>query len=406
LLAGVDDEIRVLHPFSDQRAALRERVGQLEVRALGGRDALVAPFVLSLLKHHPQAQLHWFSDHPLEGVPHTPHLFRTGHRNYAIESLQGDAQELFAALRNHSPDPVDLRLRLRGSQSSFERSLPLLGQGRAQLHLPVAGMAGPFTLEILNSDDLDLDNRAYCWGRRQALPALLVKGKVSPFLVQACEAALGVGASQSPPPTSQIVSLLGNPLEERDGLQILATPPPEWRLQQVEEQGPLRTPPEVEAAWGFSLTAQRWGKRWQGKLPGCRYLLTTQSGQPLLVERGSQLIWLFDPQDSELPLTPQLPALISAWLQAQRPSSRGGQLLSGQRVGEFRPTWPGFQGEWAVNFWDPQESSLALPVAQSAAVPGNSKEVTTLPLRQEWGWHLAALAWLLLLWEFACWRRA
>ena len=164
-------------------------------------------------------------------------------------------------------------------------------------------------------------------------------------------------------------------------------------------------------------------------LAGCKPLLITPSGEPLLIERDHSLVWLFPLECSELPLSPELPVLMSSWLRSGRDQQQmlERSLLCGQRLrlppggaaevrgprgterleqGPWTPVWPGWY-QWgerrlAVNYHAPDEFRASLPKAEAptaaARAPG-----ARLPMTRDWSGFLVLLGLGVLLVELRLW---
>lgn len=434
LVARLDRECSVVQPFSPDRALVLSQLKALKVRAVRGRDDLVTPFVLSLLRNQPQTQLHWFSDHPLREVPHVDHLDRRGELNYAIESFHTDGQQLFVAVKNYHSQPAELQLRVEGAnQFGVDRSLSLRPGSRLLVRIPVMGQRGPFRARLLDEDDLSLDNEAFCLGEIPDTTRLVVHGHPGDFLIQAVQAASGatrIGTEQG----EGIQLWESLPDDPGPGLHVAQLPPASWNPSPPR---PKKIPPhpiglvltpELANSWQFRCSSHYWGA--VAALPsgveGIHPILQSPDGQPLLVEWRSSLIWLISLEESDLPLSPDLPVVISAWLNGHRCAQDSALCeqrielgaptqLSGPQGVEtapaiWSPTWPGLyqsaQGQnWAINFHAPEESdllktSLAPTISQVPPTPATGQ-----PRRQEFSRILLSLAFLLLLLELRWWWR-
>ena len=192
LVATLDRQLTLLQPFSSDRVSTLRQLQEVKPQARRGRDDLVAPFFLSIQKNNPESQLHWFSDHPLQGLPHIDHLAIQGKINYAIESFQASPEALFLALKNHYPEAVNLRLQVRGPEGFLlERSYALRGKGRQLVQIPAPSPAGVFHAQLLTPDDMALDNQAWCQSIASKRVRLIAHGETSNFLEQAAQAASG-----------------------------------------------------------------------------------------------------------------------------------------------------------------------------------------------------------------------
>ncbi|MBT9582136.1 VWA domain-containing protein [bacterium] len=446
LLATLDRDLLIVQPFTQDRATLQAQLGGLLPRALRGQDERVTPFVISLLKTNPQAQVHWFSDHPLPGISNIAHLADQGRINYAIESFQSSPEALFLALKNYHQQAAQLRVRVTGSGGfKVDRVCTLRGQGRQLLHLPLpASGQGPYQAQLLSEDDFALDNQACCLEADRKATRLLSHAPVPPFLEQAAQAASGASLVQVEGETAVAGIHLWDTLPEVPpaGLQIAARAPDSWvESQPVEDEGALLLTQETQQAWKFRVSSQRWGARQRLKagLTGVTPLLVNAQGEPLLVQRGQALVWLFRLEDSDLPLSPELPVLLSGWLRTQADPSQslqtgllcdnriqlpgpGPLTLQGPRTTEviqgksklleWSPGWPGlykYKGSGqaervlAVNFHAPEESDLGQPVKVALPNPPSSEVLQTRPMSQEYTNTLVGLALLILLWEYRLW---
>ncbi len=437
LLAALDQELRLLQPFTAERGALRDQLRALEPRALVGRDELALPFVNSLRRNHPEAECHWFSDHPLGGLAQVYHPATGGQTNYAIDSLQVSPDRLFLALRSDDPAPVQLRLRLRGpEQFEIERSCMLKGRGRQQLQLPWSGAAGNFTAELLNADDFSLDNRAFAVLSGRAPGRIWLHEQVSPPLLRAARAVTGAGVVRAPRSAGQENGLhlwARIPAESSQRVQVAQAPPSNWVTESVEDEGGMLVVPEQRSLLPMSLRSLRWGPRVRLKsdLPGVRPLVTTPQGEPLLVEWERSLIWLFPLECSDLPLSPELPVLLSSWLQKARDDALQFEqgLLCGQRVrlpegwphsgqgprgslklehAHWMPDWPGWyhigQQTVAVNFHAPEEFLSGQKSTPNGKLPTAAQDRSLAqPMAREWTSWLVLTALLVLLLELRSW---
>jgi hypothetical protein len=447
LLATLDRDLLVVQPFSPDRATLLAQLQAVVPRALRGQDERVAPFALSLLKTNPQAQVHWFSDHALAGVASLPHLADGGRVNVAIESFQSGPDSLFLALKNYHAQATQVRLRVTAPGGfQVERVSTLRGQGRQLLQVPRGGAAeGPYRAQLLSEDDFDLDNQAFCLGQQRTHLRLLCHGEVPGFLEQAALAATGAPLIRVEGDTGGDGIHLWPALPETPGpgLHLAAGAPDSWRESQPkDDEGAMLLTPEAQQAWHFRVSSQRWGQRQvlRTGLPGLTPLLVTSQGEPLLVQRGQALVWLFGLEDSDLPLSPELPVILSSWLRTQEDPARSlqGSLLCDQRVQlpgpgplrlqgpraaevlsgtadrlEWSPSWPGLyqlsgpalpQRGVAVNFHSPEESALAAaPAALQAAGTEPPSLAEMRPMSQEYTLLLIGLALLVLLFEYRCW---
>lgn len=437
-LATLDSNLQMLQPFTQDRVALESLLAKLQVQAVAGQDARVAPLVLSVLKNNPQAQVHWFSDHPLEGVNCIAHVADQGRLNYAIDSFQSSSEQLFLAVRNYDAQAAQLRLRVRGSGDFLvERTCSLRGRGRQLLQIPLSASHGPYQAEILNEDDLKLDNQAFCLDANPEPLRLISHGEVSSFLEQAAQAATGLNLLRGDLKTGGIHLWARLPEGSLPpGRHIAASPPLAWVKDSQEDQGPVLLTPSLQRDWHFRVSSQRWGTRQRIKpaLPGVGPVLVDSVGEPLLVERGSSLVWLFALENSDLPLSPDLPVVLSSWLKthADPAQSQKSGLLCGTRVRlngpgplqllgprgsirleslEWQPGWPGFyswkgpggEGRLAVNYYSPEESNLDRPKRVATPPPAAPEDLQTRPMSQEYALPFVLLALLVLLWEYRCW---
>lgn len=434
LLARLDHDLAVLASFTQDRASLRSQLAALQPRALRGRDEQVTAFVLSLRKTNPQAQLHWFSDHALSDA--VCHLADQGRINYAIESFQSTPDQLFVAVRNYHKQAGQVRLAVSGARGfRLERQVSLRGGGRQLLQLPLAGSwGGPWRADLLDPDDMDLDNHAFCLASDRTRLRLYSHGTVSPFLEQAAQAASGLPLLRASEESAEGIHLWAElPESLPPGRHLAGKAPASWLAgPDREDEGPLLLPSELQQKWRFRLTSQRWGRR-QSLRPGLREVkpvLVDSEDQPLVVERASALVWLFSLEDSDLPLSPELPVLLSAWLRDQSDPSRNLGLLCGKRLRfagpgelsgprgrevlsgpgwEWCPAWPGLyslnkERDLAVNFHSPEESDLDKAVKVTLGPrPGSDPELHTRPMSQEYTLPLIALALLVLLVEYRVW---
>ena len=442
LLATLDRELLILQPFTQDRAALKAQLGGLLPRALRGQDERVTPFVISLLKTNPQAQVHWFSDHPLPGIQNIAHLADQGRINYAIESFQSSPEALFLALKNYHQQAAQLRVRVTGSEGfSVDRVCMLRGRGRQLLHIPLPGTGqGPYQAQLVSEDDFALDNQAYCLDADRTATRLLSHAQVPPFLEQAAQAASGASLVKVEGETTVTGIHLWDTLPEAPpaGLQIAARAPDSWvESKPVEDEGPLLLTPENQQAWKFRVSSQRWGARQRLKAGLTGVARKAQAGH--VEQRGQALVWLFQLEDSGLPLSPELPVLLSGWLRTHSDPSqslqtgllcdnriqlpgpgpltlqgpRTSEVIQGKsKVLEWSPSWPGLykyagsgQAErvLAVNFHAPEESGLGQPVQVAQKNPPSTKVLQTRPMSQEYTNALVGLALLILLWEYRLW---
>ncbi len=437
-LATLDSNLQMLQPFSQDRVALERSLAGLQVQALAGQDERVAPLVMSLLKNNPQAQIHWFSDHPLAGVPCIAHIAEQGRLNYAIDSFQSSPEQLFLAVRNYDAQAAQIRLRIRGAGDFLvERTCSLRGRGRQLLQIPLVGSHGPYRAEILSRDDLALDNQAFCLDANAQPMRLISHGQVPSFLEQAAQAATGLSLLRGDLSSPGIHLWAEFPEGSLPpGRHIAAAAPADWLKGSLEDQGAALLTGRLQGEWRFRVSSQRWGKRQQLKagLPEVEPVLVDSRGEPLLVQKENALIWLFPLENSDLPLSPDLPVVLSSWLKSHSDPAQGqtAGLLCGTRARlngpgplqlkgprgtirleglEWQPAWPGLyhwtgpsgEGELAVNFYSPEESNLDRP-RQPAASPGPvSEELQTRPMSQEYAYPLVVLALLVLLWEYRCW---
>ncbi|MCW5866360.1 MAG: BatA and WFA domain-containing protein [Candidatus Eremiobacteraeota bacterium] len=434
-LATLDTNLQMLQPFSEDRVSLDAQLAGLQVQAVTGQDKRVAPLVLSLLKNNPQAQIHWFSDHPLPGVNCIAHLADQGRVNYAIDSFQSSPEQLFLALRNYDGQAAQLRVRIRGAEDFLvERVCSLRGRGRHSLQIPLVGSQGPYRAEILTKDDLSLDNQAFCLEAHRVPMRLISHGQVPLFLEQAAQAATGLTLLRGEIATSGIHlwSTLPESRELPPGRHIAAAPPASWVRAKVEDEGPILLPGLLQRDWRFRVSSQRWGARQslQVGLNGIEPVLVDSTGEALLVQRQQALVWLFPLENSDLPLSPDLPVILSSWLKTHTDPSQAQSvgLLCGTRARldgpaplqlkgprgtirleglEWQPTWPGLYryegGQLAVNFYSPEESDLDRPKLAAQPAPPVSEELLTRPMSQEYTLPLIALGLLVLLWEYRCW---
>lgn len=438
-LAALDSNVQMLQPFSEDRVALDSQLAGLQVQALSGQDERVAPLVLSLLKNNPQAQVHWFSDHPLPGVHCIAHVADQGRLNYAIDSFQSSPEQLFLALRNYDGQAAQLRVRVRGAGDFLvERTCSLRGRGRQLLQIPLIGSSGPYQAEILTKDDLPLDNQAFCLEANRAPVRLISHGQVPLFLEQAAQAATGLTLLRGElvTPGIHLWKTLPESGELPPGRHIAASPPAGWVRAKVEDEGAIMLPGSLQRDWRFRVSSQRWGgrQRLQSGLNGVEPVLVDSSGDSLLVQKGQALVWLFPLEDSDLPLSPDLPVILSSWLKSHADPSQvqSAGLLCGMRTRlpgppplqltgprgslrldalEWQPSWPGLyqcknsagEGQLAVNFYSPEESNLDRPKLVAAPPPPDSEELLTRPMSQEYAFPLIGLALLVLIWEYRCW---
>ncbi|MFN8611967.1 MAG: BatA domain-containing protein [Vulcanimicrobiota bacterium] len=431
-LAALDSNLQMLQPFTSDRVALEAWLSDLKPMALAGQDERVAPLVLSILKNNPQAQVHWFSDHSLAGVNCIAHLSDQGRLNYSIDSFQCSGEQLLLAVRSYDRQAAQLRLRVKGSGDFVvERTCSLRAGGRQLLQIPLAGARGPYTAQILNEDDLELDNQAFCVDPEGSPQRLISQEGVSPFLEQAAQAATGLSLVRGSADLNGIH--LWSRLPEgklAEGRHIAASPPASWVESETEDQGSLLLTSGLQKQWRFRVSSQRWGKRYRLKPGMAEPVLVDSGGEPLLVERQDSLVWLFALESSDLPLSPDLPVILSSWLQRHQDAGRAMRsgTLCGTRVvltgvppyevngpkgrfvlkqSEWQPTWPGLYtfpwGPVAANFYAPEESNLDHPKLVAALPPPGSEEVQTRPMSQEYVRPLILLALLVLLYEYRCW---
>ncbi len=437
-LATLDSNLQMLQPFTQDRVAVEGLLSGLQVQAVTGQDERVAPLVLSILKNNPQAQVHWFSDHPLAGVNCIAHLFDQGRLNYAIDSFQSSPEQLFLALRNYDGQAAQLRVRVSGAGDFVvERSCSLRGRGRQLLQIPLVGSQGPYRAEILSKDDLALDNQAFCLDANPAPIRLISHGQVPPFLEQAAQAATGLSLlrGEMVTPGIHLWAALPEDKELPPGRHLAAAAPASWVRAKIEDEGPILLPSALQRDWRFRVSSQRWGarQRLQVGLNGVEPVLVDSSGDPLLVQRGQALVWLFPLENSDLPLSPDLPVILSSWLKTHAdPGQAQVGLLCGTRTRlngpaplqlqgprgsvrldglEWQPTWPGLytcknsagEGQLAVNFYSPEESNLDHPKLVAAPPLPASEELLTRPMSQEYAVPFVVLAILVLLFEYRCW---
>ncbi|MBN9416045.1 hypothetical protein ABS71_10775 [bacterium SCN 62-11] len=437
-LATLGSSLQMLQPFTQDRVALESLLSGLQVQAVAGQDGRVAPLVLSILKNNPQAQIHWFSDHPLEGVNCIAHLADQGRLNYAIDSFQSSPDQLFLAVRNYDVQAAQLRLRVRGGDDFVvDRTCSLRGRGRQLLQIPLVGSRGPYRAEILNEDDLKLDNQAFCLNANPEPMRLISHGEVSPFLEQAVQAATGLNLLRGDIRSNGIHLWARLPESSLPpGRHIAAAAPSAWLRDPQQDQGPVLLTAALQQDWHFRVSSQRWGARQRLKpgLAGVEPVLVDSLAQPLLVQRESALVWLFALENSDLPLSPDLPVILSSWLKthADPAQAQKSGLLCGTRTRlngpgplqlkgprgtiqleglEWQPTWPGLyswqgpagQGQVAVNFYSPEESNLDHPKRVAAPEPPVSEDLQTRPMSQEYALPFVVLALLVLLWEYRCW---
>lgn len=437
-LAALDGDLHMLQPFTADREALDSLLRSLQPLALAGHDDRVPPLVLSIQKTNPQAQVHWFSDHPLEGVSCIAHIADQGRLNYAIDSFQSSPEQLFLALKSYDGQAALLRVRVSGAAGFVvERTCSLRPRGRQLLQIPLLGAHGPYRAELLTRDDLELDDRAFCLDANPSPLRLISHPGVSAFLEQAAQAATGVSLVRGDSSARGIHLWAQLPEGELPpGRHLAAAPPSSWVAQKVEDEGPMLLTSAAQRVWRFRVSSSRWGPRTQLKpgLSGVEPLLVDGAGEPLLVQKRQLLVWLFPLENSDLPLSPDLPVILSHWLRSHgdpEQALRGG-LLCGTRTllpgpgpftlkgprgsqkltqAEWEPTWPGLyelqspggSGQLAVNYYSPEESNLDRPKRVAGPPPAASEEVQTRPMSQEYGLPLAALALLVLLWEYRCW---
>lgn len=432
LLAAADQELRLVQPFTTDRRELLRGLESLRPRALTGRDELLPGFALSLLKSNPQAQLHWFSDHELVGLPQVPHLFQGGTINYGIESFQAGPGHLFLALRNYHAQAARLEVDIQGPNAfRVQRSCALKGNGRAVLTVPIHESSGVYEAHLSPADDLGWDNQAWAHLEPEKHARLVEHGEVSPYLEAALQAASGApvvrSSSSEFPDAIHLWSRL--PRQPGPGLHFASAPPLEWiDGSPVEDQGPILLSEAGRKLFPFrGLRSQRWGPRLRLREGRAEPILVSPNGDPLLVRHGDAWVWLFPLEQSELPLSPELPVLLSALLQRQSgetPSS----ILCGNRVKlpgplpveltgpggteqleqlDWLPTVPGLyhlRGQpLVVNFHAPEECDLDRPAVKRTPVVSPSAHSAEKPLTREFTRFLTGLALLVLLWEFRWW---
>jgi hypothetical protein len=448
LVATLDRQLTLRQPFSSDRVSTLRQLQGIAPQAVRGRDELLAPFFLSIQRNNPECQLHWFSDHPLAGLPHIDHLATQGKINYAIESFQASPEALFLALKNHHREAAQLRLQIRGSQGfTIERSFSLRGLGRQLVQIPLQGQGqgDTFHARLLNPDDMALDNQAWC----QSIPGrrvrLIAHGNTSSFLEQAAQAASGaplLRQNDGSPPIEGIH--LWNQLPEKipAGQHLALAPPKSW-IEGKPVQDPseaMKWVPELERKLQFRLSSLRWGPRISLKksIADLEVLVTTLQGDPLIVQHRSALVFLFPLEQSDLPLSPELPVLISNWLRERQDpwdslkgllcdsrvqipragpftlqGPRGPETLQSQgasKMVEWSPSWPGLyrldKHTLVVNFYAPEESNLERPPTPPAPPPPVTQSPgRTRPMTREITLWLVALALLVLCLEYYWWRR-
>lgn len=438
-LATLDANLQLLQPFTQDRVTLDAQLAGLQVQAVAGQDDRVAPLVLSILKNNPQAQVHWFSDHPLQGLDCIAHLSDQGRLNYAIDSFQSSPEQLFLAIRNYDGQAAQLRVRVTGSDDFLvERSCSLRGKGRQLLQIPLFGRHGPYRAEILTPDDLDLDDQAFCLDANPTPLRLISHGQVPLFLEQAAQAATGLSLLRGETAAAGIHlwARLPEDKELPPGRHIAAAPPASWVRARLQDEGPILLPSLLQRDWRFRVSSHRWGERQSLRvgLSGVEPVLVDSGGQPLVVQSDLSLIWLFPLENSDLPLSPDLPVILSSWLKthADPAQTQSAGLLCGTRIRlsgpgplelrgpratirleglEWQPSWPGLyrckgpagEGLLAVNFYSPEESRLDRPKLVAAPTTPPSEELLTRPMSQEYVFPLVFLALLVLLWEYRCW---
>jgi len=437
-LATLDGDLQMLQPFTSDREALDAQLRSLLPLALAGHDDRVAPLVLSIQKTNPQAQVHWFSDHPLEGVACIAHIADQGRLNYAIDSFQSSPEQLFLALKSYDGQAAQLRVRVSGAADFVvERVCSLRPRGRQLLQIPLAGARGPFLAELLTRDDLDVDDRAFCLDASPTPLRLISHPGVSAFLEQAAQAATGVSLLRGDSAVRGIHLWAQLPEGELPpGRHVAAAPPPSWVAEKGDDEGPLLLTSAAQRVWRFRVSSHRWGPRTRLKpgLAEVEPLLVDGAGEPLLVQQRQALVWLFPLESSDLPLSPDLPVILSHWLRSHSDPGQtvsagllcgtrsllpgpGPYTLKGPRGTqklnqlEWEPTWPGLyglqspggSGQLAVNYYSPEESNLDRPKRVAGPPPPLSEEVQTRPMSQEYGLSLVAFALLVLLYEYRCW---
>jgi len=438
LLASLDRDLLLVQPFTQDREAVLKGLQSLQPRALRGRDAQVSPFMLSLVKANPGAQLHWFSDHPLEHTPAVQHLADQGRINCAIESFQAGSEALFLALKNYHSQAAQVRIKVTGREGfEVERICSLRGSGRQMFQIPRQGR-GPYQAELLSQDDFAVDDRAFAVEFDDSNRRLLCHGRPSVFLEQAVQAASGATLVRvdSDFEVSGRVLHLWETLPENlpAGHHIAAAPPPSWVEQSLEDDGSLLVSPQAQSLFRFRISSQRWGSRLRlrGDIPDLTTILVDGQGQPLLVQRARALVWLFPLDSSDLPLSPELPLILSVWLR-QTEQALAGATLCDSRVEltgpgplrlkgprgvevvdgpterlEWCPSWPGLyevsEKTVAVNFHAPEESNLT-PSPRREKIPRDPTgvDLETRPMSQEHARTLIFLGVLVLLWEYRVW---
>lgn len=439
LLASLDRDLLLIQPFTKDREAVLDGLGRLQPRGLRGRDAQVSPFILSLLKGNPGTQLHWFSDHPLQHAVAVQHVADQGRVNCAIESFQAGSDSLFLAVKNYHAQAAQVPIRITG-QDGFvvERICSLRGSGRQMVQIPRQGR-GPYQAQLLNQDDFEVDDRGYAVELDNSNRRLLSHGRPSVFLEQAVQAASGAALVrvESPLEVPGRVLHLWDTLPENlpAGHHIAGKPPSSWVDQILEDEGSLLISPQVQGLFRFRISSQRWGSRFKlrGGIQDVTPVLVDGQGQPLLVQKGRALVWLFALESSDLPLSPELPLILSVWLQQTEKGSLAGSLLCGNRVElagpgpillkgprgietvdghsdrlEWCPSWPGLyqvaEKTLAVNFHAPEESNLTPPARRPLASPDQAAAgLETRPMSQEYARVLIFLGLLVLLWEYRVW---
>jgi Ca-activated chloride channel homolog len=426
-LASLDSSLRLWQPFSPDRRLLLEQLEALKPRALAGADELAGPFVVSLLKNHPQAQAHWFSDHGLTGVPVVPHLSRLGTANCGIESFQLSREGLFVAVRNFSAEPAEVALHLQGPGGfGLTRSYRLRGQGRQVMSFPQRqALPGVYQARLSSEGDaLALDNQAWGILNQQPPRRLIVHGSLSPFLEAACQAATGLTLVRGAGGGAADIHLWEQlPESPPPGRHLAAAPPKSWLDGQTEDQGPLVWTEAGQRLLPLRPRSQRWGPRARlqtGLGLELTPLLATPRGEPLLLRQGENLVFLFRLENSDLPLSPELPVLLAALLQPPAEETATA-LLCGSTLRfrqplpelggrEFTPTSPGLVRvggrQLAVNFYAPQESGLHLEQASAPAPPTAPAAATSRPMTREYAGWLVALGLLVLCLEFRWWWSA
>jgi hypothetical protein len=443
LLATADRELRLLQPFTADRREIARQLGQVRTRALRGRDELLPAFVLSLLKNNPEAQVHWFSDHALAGLPHVPHLALQGATNYALESFQAGPSGAFLALKNYHHSAAQVQVRVEGPDGlRAERVCTLKGEGRTVLNFPTAGTRGTYHARIVTPDELSWDNQAWAQVEAQTTRSIVAHGEVSAFLEAGLQAATGAPLlRQTEAQNKDAIHLWPRlPGALPPGLHVACAPPPEWLDgNAVEDEGPILVAESARNRVPIRIRSNRWGARYRlGKnAPPVEPVLVTREGEALLVQTKAEgaLIFLFALESSELPMSPELPVLLSALLRSQDAGFRS-SILCGTRLRlagpgpvtlrsaeheetlqgagaelDWTPSWPGlYQGtgrSWAVNFHAPDESDLDAP--RPAAAPATPSLPTATapamrPMSREWTSLLVFLGLLVLLYEWRLWN--